>query len=84
MAISDNPLSSKPQVTFTDADLVYHLSDTLDYAKCANERIHLQNNGIEKEVKELRTVHINQDKLKEEVAILVTQHGSEGKTNVNP
>ena len=35
-----------------------------------NDRIILQNNALEKEVKELRLVHINQDKLKEEVAFL--------------
>ena len=70
MAISDNPSSSKPQVTFTDAEMVYHLSGTLDCARRENDRIILQNNALEKEVKELRTVHINQDKLKEEVALL--------------
>ena len=70
MAISDNPSSSKPQVTFTDAEMVYHLSGTLDCARRKNDRIILQNNALEKEVKELRIVHINQDKLKEEVALL--------------
>ena len=70
MAISDNPSSSKPQVTFNDADMVYHLSGTLDCARCENDRIILQNNALKKEVKELRTVHINQDKLKEEVTLL--------------
>ena len=39
MAISDNPSSSKPQVTFTDAEMVYHLSGTLDCARCENDRI---------------------------------------------
>ena len=70
MAISDNPSSSKPHVTFTDAKMVYHLSGTLDCARCENDRIILQKNALEIEVKELRTVHINQDKLKEEVALL--------------
>ena len=50
--------------------MVYHLSGTLDYARRENDSIILQNNALEKEVKELRTVHINQDKLKEEVALL--------------
>ena len=57
-------------VTFTDAEMVYHLSGTLDCARRENDRIILQNNALEKEVKELRTVHINQDKLKEKVAFL--------------
>ena len=70
MAISDNPSSSKPQVTFTDTEMIYHLSGTLDCARRENDRIILQNNALEKEVKELRTMHINQDKLKEEVALL--------------
>ena len=70
MAISYNPSSSKPQVTFTDTEMIYHLSGTLDCARCENDRIILQNTALEKEVKELRTVHINQDKLREEIVIL--------------
>ena len=70
MAISDNPSSSKPQVTFTDTEMIYHLSGTLDCARRENDRIILQNTALEKEVKGLRTVHINQDKLKEEIVIL--------------
>ena len=70
MAISDNPSSSKPQITFTYTEMIYHLSGTLDRARRKNDRIILQNNALEKEVKELRTVHINQDKLKEEIVIL--------------
>ena len=70
MAISDNPSSSKPQVTFTNTEVIYHLSGTLDCAIRDNDRIILQNNALEKEVKELRSVHFNQDKLKGEVAIL--------------
>ena len=70
MAISDNPSSSKPQVTFTDTEMIYHLSGTLDCARRENDRIILQNTALEKEVTELRTVHINQDKLKEQVAFL--------------
>ena len=64
MAISDNPSSSKPQVTFVDTEKIYHLSGTLDCAHHENDRIILQNTALEKEVKELRNVHINQDKLK--------------------
>ena len=70
MVISDNPSSSKPRVTFTDTEMIYHLSGTLDCARRENDRIILQNNALEKEVKELRTMHINQDKLKEEIVIL--------------
>ena len=70
MAISDNPSSSKPQVTFTDTEMIYHLSGTLDCARRENDRIILQNTALEKEVSELRTVHINQDKLKQEIVIL--------------
>ena len=50
--------------------MVYHLSGTLDCARRENERIILHNNALEKEVKELRSVHINQDKIKKEVAFL--------------
>ena len=70
MAISDNPSSSKLQVTFIDTKMIYHLSGTLDCAYRENDRIILQNTALEKEVKELRTMHINQDKLKEEIVIL--------------
>ena len=70
MAISDNTSSPKPKVIFTDAEMVYHLGGTLDCARRENDRIILQNNALEKEVKELKLVHINQDKLKEEVAFL--------------
>ena len=70
MAISDNSSSSKPHVTFTDIEMIYHLSGTLDCARRENDRIILQNNALEKEVKELKTSHINQDKLKEEIVIL--------------
>ena len=65
MAISDNPSSSKPQITFTNTEMIHHLSSTLDCARRENYRIILQNTALEKEVKELRIVHINQDKLKE-------------------
>ena len=70
MGISDNPSSSNPQVTFTDTKIIYHLSGTLDCARRENYRIILQNTSLENEVKELRTVHINQDKIKEEIVIL--------------
>ena len=70
MAISDNPSTSKPHVTFTDTEMIYHYSGTLDCARRKNDRIILQNNALEKEVKELRIMHINQDKLKEEIVIL--------------
>ena len=53
MAISDNPSSSKPQLTFIDTEMIYHLSGTLDCAHRENDRIILQNNALEKEVKEL-------------------------------
>ena len=69
MAILDNPSSSKPLVTLTEAEMMYHLSGTLDCAIRENDRRIFQNNALEKEVKELRTVHINQDKLKEEIVI---------------
>ena len=68
MAISDNSSSSKPQVTFTDTEMVYHLGGTLDCANSEIPRINLLNNSLEKEVNGLRVVHINQDKLKEQVA----------------
>ena len=52
MAISYIPSSSKPQVTFTDTEMIYHLSGTLDCARRENDRIILQNTALEKEVKE--------------------------------
>ena len=67
MAMSE---PNKPQVTFTDKELVYHLGGTLDCARKENDRIILKNVALEKEVKELRLVHNNQDKLKEEVGFL--------------
>ena len=70
MAISESTSSPKPKVIFTDAEMVYHLGGTLDCARRENDRIILQNNALENEVKELRLVHINQDKLKEKVAFL--------------
>ena len=70
MAILDITSSPLPKVTFTDAEMVYHLGGILDCARCENDRIILQNNALEKEVKELILVHINQDKLKKEVAFL--------------
>ena len=70
MAISDNPSSLKPQVTFTDTEMIYHLSGTLDCARRENDGIILQNTALEKEVKELENVYISQDKLKEEIVIL--------------
>ena len=51
MAISYNPSSSKPQVTFTNTEMVYHLSGTLDCARHENDRIILQNNALEKRLK---------------------------------
>ena len=53
MAVSHNPSSSKPQVTFTETEMIYHLSGTLYCARRENDRIILQNNALEKEVKEL-------------------------------
>ena len=70
MAISESTSSPKSKVTFTDVEMVYHLGGTLDCARRENDRIILLNTNLEKEVKELRLVHINQDKLKEEVAFL--------------
>ena len=63
MAISDSTSSSKPKVTFTNVEMVYHLGGTLDCARRENDGIILQNNALEKEAKELRLLHINQDKL---------------------
>ena len=50
-AISYNTSSSNPQVTFTDSEMVYHIGGTLDCARRENDRIILQNNALEKEVK---------------------------------
>ena len=50
--------------------MIYHISGNLDCERRENDRIILQNNPLEKEVKELWIVHINQNKLKEEIVIL--------------
>ena len=52
MAISENTSSPKSKVTFTDAEMVYHLGGTLDCARRENDRIILLNTNLEKEVKE--------------------------------
>ena len=64
MAISDNASSSKPQVTFIDVEMVYHLGGTLDCANREIARTNLLFNALEKEVNDLRAVHIIQDKQK--------------------
>ena len=48
MTISDKASSSKPQVTFTDVEMVYHLGGTLDCARRENDRIILQTDALEK------------------------------------
>ncbi|XP_074351444.1 uncharacterized protein LOC141690552 [Apium graveolens] len=70
MAIGDSNASPNKEVTFTDAEMVHHLSSTLDCAHRENDRIILQNDALQKEVNKLRLVHINQDELKEEVSFL--------------
>ena len=70
IASTSKPASSSTQVTLTDTEMIYNLGGTLDCARRENDRIILQNTALEVEVKELRKVHINQDKLKEEVAFL--------------
>ena len=70
MAIDGKASSSRKEVKFTDAELVYHLGGSLDCARRDNELLSQQIKDLEKEVNELRLVHINQDKLKEQVSFL--------------
>ncbi|KAL8155978.1 hypothetical protein AgCh_001147 [Apium graveolens] len=70
MAIDGNTSSSRKEVKFTDVKLVYHLGGSLDCARRDNELLSQQIKDLEKEVNELRLVHINQDKLKEQVSFL--------------
>ena len=70
MAFEDNHSSPKSEVTFTDSEMIYHLGSTLSCARSENDRIILQNNALIKENDELKKVHVNQDKLKEQVAFL--------------
>ena len=70
MANESSSSNNQSQVEFTDTEMIYHLSSTLDCARRENDRIILENNELLKEVKELRTVHIEQDKLREQVAFL--------------
>ncbi|KAL8133025.1 hypothetical protein AgCh_008470 [Apium graveolens] len=70
MAIEGKASSSRKEVKYTDAELVYHLGGNLDNARHDNELLSLQIKDLEKEVNELKLVHINQDKLKEQVSFL--------------
>ncbi|KAL8116056.1 hypothetical protein AgCh_022517 [Apium graveolens] len=70
MAIDGNTSSSRKEVKFTNAELVYHLGGSLDCARRDNEILIQQIKDLEKEVNELRLVYINQDKLKEQVSFL--------------
>ena len=70
MAIDGKASSSRKEVKFTDAELVYHLGGFLDFAHHDNELLSQQIKDLEREVNELRLVHINQDKLKEQVSFL--------------
>ena len=81
--ISDNTSSLNPKVTFTGAKMVYHLGGTLDCARRENDRIILQNNALEKEVIELRLVHINKDKLKEDVDFIYNRVNCYKKLEIN-
>ena len=46
MAISNNSSSSKPQATFTDAEMVYHLGGTLDCSNREIARINMLNDSL--------------------------------------
>ena len=70
MAIDGKASSSRIEVKLFDAEIVYHLRGNLDNARHDNELLSLQIKDLEKEVNELRLVHINQDKLKEQVSFL--------------
>ena len=70
MANESSSSSATSQVQFTDTQMIYHLSSTLDCARRENDRIILENNELLKEVRELRSVHVNQDELKTQVAFL--------------
>ncbi|KAL8126837.1 hypothetical protein AgCh_013946 [Apium graveolens] len=70
MAIDGKASSSRKEVKLSDAEMVYHLRGNLDCARRDNELLSLQITDLEKEVNELRLVHINQDKLKEQVSFL--------------
>ncbi|KAL8115144.1 hypothetical protein AgCh_021826 [Apium graveolens] len=70
MAIDGKASSSRIEVKLSDAEMVYHLRGNLDCARRDNELLSLQITDLEKEVNELRLVHINQDKLKEQVSFL--------------
>ncbi|KAL8091512.1 hypothetical protein AgCh_033945 [Apium graveolens] len=70
MAIDGKVSSSRKEVKYIDVELVYHLGGNLDCAHRDNELLSQQIKDLEKEVNELRLVHINQDKLKEQVSFL--------------
>ncbi|KAK1392926.1 hypothetical protein POM88_011982 [Heracleum sosnowskyi] len=58
------------EVKFTDNEMIYHLSTTVSCARRENDRIILLNTALEKEIKELKLVHVNQDELNEKIAFL--------------
>ena len=64
MANSEILYGPNSMVKFTDVEMIHHLGTTLDYARRENDRIILQNTNLEKEVIELKYVHVNQDELK--------------------
>ena len=70
MAIDGNASSSRKEVHFTDAELIYHLGGSLDCARRDNDLLTEQIKDLEKEVTELRLVHISQDNFKEKVSFL--------------
>ncbi|KAK1388395.1 hypothetical protein POM88_016573 [Heracleum sosnowskyi] len=70
MANEGSTSSFMSEVKFTDSEMIYHLSSTVSCARSENDRIILLNTALEKEVKELRLVHVNQDELTKKIAFL--------------
>ncbi|KAK1379914.1 hypothetical protein POM88_026658 [Heracleum sosnowskyi] len=76
MAIGDklfDSMLSSPnmsEVKFTNTEMIRNLGDTLSCARTENDRIILLNTNLEKEIKELKLVHVNQDELIEKIAFL--------------
>ncbi|KAK1392927.1 hypothetical protein POM88_011983 [Heracleum sosnowskyi] len=58
------------EVKFTDTEMIRHLSGTISCARTENDRIILLNTALEKEIKELKLVHVNQNELTEKIAFL--------------
>lgn len=65
-----NESTFQPEVTFTDKELVYQLSHSLECAQRTIKKAAHENAVLLKEINEIKKVHINQDELAAKVVFL--------------